>query len=80
MSTDAQHVVSKAGNFAHVLRDDGVSYHEEGNRAGLVSAIRPYASRFPRPILLASRFPPCVPVSPNSRRPSVLAFQRWLTP
>ena len=26
MSTDTQQVVSKAWNFAHVLRDDGVSY------------------------------------------------------
>jgi hypothetical protein len=26
MSTDAQQVVSKAWKFAHVLRDDGISY------------------------------------------------------
>ncbi len=26
MSTDTQQVVSKAWNFAHVLRDDGLSY------------------------------------------------------
>jgi len=26
MSTDTQQIVSKAWNFAHVLRDDGLSY------------------------------------------------------
>ncbi len=26
MSTDSQQIVSKAWNFAHVLRDDGLSY------------------------------------------------------
>jgi type I restriction enzyme M protein len=26
MSNDSQHIVNKAWNFAHVLRDDGLSY------------------------------------------------------